>query len=95
MVINDEMERKQKGRSCVFQALKKKTHTQLRTHYLPTLNHNNATIRKESKVTQAVLNIKSMSPEQDNFAINHQSQLADIAALNYNNQMTCHLTQNR
>jgi len=46
MVINAEMERKQKGRPGVFQTLQKK-HTPLRTHYLLTLNHNNATIRKE------------------------------------------------
>jgi hypothetical protein len=66
MVINAEMERKPKGWPGVFQALKKKknTHTELRTHYLPTLNHNKATIRKESKVTQAVLNIKGMSPSK-------------------------------
>jgi hypothetical protein len=63
MVINAEMERKQKGRPGVFQALKKKPPEQ-RSHYLPTLNHNNATIRKESKVTQAVLNIKDMSPSK-------------------------------
>jgi hypothetical protein len=61
MVINAEMERKQKGRPSVFQALQKNTYTEQRTHYLPALNHNNATIRKEWKVTQAVLNIKDMS----------------------------------
>jgi septal ring-binding cell division protein DamX len=77
MVINAEMERKQKERPGVFQALQKKkkthTHTELRTHYLPTLNHNNATIRKESKVTQAVLNIKSMPPSKTTLQliINH------------------------
>jgi hypothetical protein len=76
MVINAEMERKQNGRPGVFQASKKKkkkkkkthththTNTEQRTHYLPTLNHNNATIRKKSKVTQAVLNIKDMYPSE-------------------------------